>query len=33
LAVAGVYLLTNVRIEDDPLGVAFAFANAALFAL
>jgi inner membrane transporter RhtA len=33
LAVAGVYLLTDVRIEGDPLGVAFAFANAALFAL
>jgi inner membrane transporter RhtA len=33
LAVTGVYLLTDVRIDDDPLGVAFAFANAALFAL
>ena len=32
-AVAGVYLLTDVRIEGEPLGVAFAFANAALFAL
>jgi inner membrane transporter RhtA len=32
LAVAGVYLLTNVRIAGEPLGVAFAFANAALFA-
>jgi inner membrane transporter RhtA len=31
-AVAGVYLLTDVRIEGEPLGVAFAFANAALFA-
>jgi inner membrane transporter RhtA len=33
LAVAGVYLLTDVRLEGQPLGVAFAFANAALFAL
>lgn len=33
LAGGGVYLLTDVRIEGDPLGVAFAFANAALFAL
>jgi inner membrane transporter RhtA len=32
-AVAGVYLLTEVRIEGEPVGVAFAFANAALFAL
>jgi inner membrane transporter RhtA len=32
-AVAGVYLLTDVRIEGEPLGVAFAFANAGLFAL
>lgn len=32
LAVAGVYLLTNVRLEGEPLGLAFAFANAALFA-
>ncbi|HEY7196821.1 MAG TPA: EamA family transporter [Gaiellaceae bacterium] len=32
-AVAGVYLLTGVRIEGEPVGVAFAFANAALFAL
>jgi inner membrane transporter RhtA len=32
LAVAGVYLLTNVRVAGEPLGVAFAFANAALFA-
>jgi inner membrane transporter RhtA len=31
-AVGGVYLLTDVRIEGEPLGVAFAFANAALFA-
>jgi inner membrane transporter RhtA len=33
LAVAGVYILTNVRLEGEPLGVAFAFANAALFAV
>jgi inner membrane transporter RhtA len=33
LAVAGVYALTDVRLEAEPLGVAFAFANAALFAL
>jgi len=33
LAVAGVYLLTDVRLEGEPLGVAFAFANAVLFAL
>ena len=32
-AVGGVYLLTNLRIEGEPAGVAFAFANAALFAL
>jgi inner membrane transporter RhtA len=32
LAVPGVYLLTGVRIEGEPLGVAFAFANAVLFA-
>jgi inner membrane transporter RhtA len=32
-AVGGIYLLTDVRIEGEPLGVAFAFANAALFAL
>jgi inner membrane transporter RhtA len=32
-AVGGVYLLTDVRIDGEPLGVAFAFANAALFAL
>ena len=30
---AGVYLLTDVRLAGEPLGVAFAFANAALFAL
>jgi inner membrane transporter RhtA len=33
VAVGGVYLLTDVRIEGEPVGVAFAFANAALFAL
>jgi inner membrane transporter RhtA len=33
LAVGGVYLLTDVRLEGEPLGVAFAFANAVLFAL
>jgi inner membrane transporter RhtA len=33
LAVPGVYLLTNVQLEGSPLGVAFAFANAILFAL
>jgi inner membrane transporter RhtA len=33
LAVPGVYLLTDVQLEGEPLGVAFAFANAALFAL
>jgi inner membrane transporter RhtA len=32
LAVPGVYLLTDVRLEGEPLGVAFAFANALLFA-
>ena len=32
-AVGGVYLLTTLRIEGEPAGVAFAFANAALFAL
>ena len=32
-AVGGVYLLTGIRIEGEPIGVAFAFANAALFAL
>lgn len=30
-AVVGVYLLTHVRFEGEPVGVAFAFANAALF--
>src|SRR3954464_11087814 len=32
LAVPGVYLLTDVRLAGEPLGVAFAFANAFLFA-
>jgi inner membrane transporter RhtA len=33
LAVPGVYLLTNVQLTVEPLGLAFAFANALLFAL
>ena len=33
LAVPGVYLLTGVRFEGEPLGVLLAFANAGLFAL
>jgi inner membrane transporter RhtA len=33
VAVPGVYLLTDVRLEVEPLGVGFAFANAVLFAL
>jgi inner membrane transporter RhtA len=33
LAVGGVYLLTDVQLAVDPVGLAFAFANAALFAL
>jgi inner membrane transporter RhtA len=33
LAVPGVYLLTGVQLEGEPVGVAFAFANALLFAL
>jgi inner membrane transporter RhtA len=33
LAVAGVYLLTDVQLAGEPLGVALAFANAILFAL
>ena len=33
LAVPGVYLLTGVRIGGEAIGVAFAFANAVLFAL
>jgi inner membrane transporter RhtA len=32
LAVPGVYLLTDVRLAGEPLGIAFAFANAILFA-
>jgi inner membrane transporter RhtA len=33
LAVGGVYLLTDVRLAAEPVGLVFAFANAALFAL
>jgi len=33
LAVPGVFLLTDVRLEGEPLGVTLAFANALLFAL
>ncbi len=33
LAVAGVFVLTDVELEGEPVGVAFAFANAGLFAL
>ena len=33
LAVGGVYLLTDVQLAAEPVGIAFAFANAALFAL
>jgi inner membrane transporter RhtA len=33
LAVPGVYLLTGIRLEGEPLGVALAFANAGFFAL
>ena len=33
MAVPGVYLLTGVQLSVAPLGLAFAFANAALFAL
>jgi len=32
LAVAGVYLLTDVKLAAQPLGIGFAFANAFLFA-
>ena len=32
LAVIGVFLLTNVVLRGEPLGVVFAFANAVLFA-
>ena len=31
LAVGGVYLLTDVQLVSEPLGIAFAFANAGLF--
>jgi inner membrane transporter RhtA len=33
LAVGGVYLLTDVQLAAEPVGLLFAFANAALFAL
>lgn len=33
IAVAGVYLLTDVELEADPFGVALALANAVLFAI
>jgi inner membrane transporter RhtA len=33
LAIPGVYVLTDVQLAGEPIGVAFAFANAALFAL
>jgi inner membrane transporter RhtA len=33
LAVAGVYLLSHVELAGQPLGLAFAFANAGLFSL
>lgn len=33
LAVGGVYLLSEVRLEGEPLGFVFAFVNAALFAV
>jgi inner membrane transporter RhtA len=33
LAVGGVYVLTDVRLGGQPLGLAFAFANSLLFAL
>ena len=33
LAVIGVYLLTDVQLEGEPIGLAFAFANALLFAI
>jgi inner membrane transporter RhtA len=33
LAVSGVYLLADVRLEGEPLGIALAFANALLFAV
>ena len=33
VAASGVYLLTHLRLSGEPLGFAFAFANAALFSL
>src|SRR3954467_12265166 len=33
LAVPGVYLLTGVHVASEPIGLAFAFVNAVLFAL
>jgi len=33
MAVFGVWLLTDVRLTQEPLGIAFAFANCALFML
>ncbi len=33
LAIPGVYVLTGVQLGGEPVGIAFAFANAALFAL
>jgi inner membrane transporter RhtA len=33
LAVPGVYLLTGIHVQGEAVGIAFAFANAALFAL
>lgn len=33
LAMGGVYVLTDVRLEGEPLGFLFAFANAVLFTL
>ncbi len=33
VVVAGVYLVTGVRLHGQPIGFAFAFANAALFAV
>ena len=33
LAVGGVYLLTDVQLQAEPLGLVLAFANAVLFAL
>jgi inner membrane transporter RhtA len=33
LAIPGVYVLTDIRFATEPIGLLFAFANAALFAL